>query len=53
MYKIQVCVSNSKEVCFADMSSDSEEGSHLRLIELVYHSILGWRVIEKRKRMSI
>ena len=32
-----------------EMCSDSEAGSYLRLIDFVYHSTLGLRVIKKRK----
>jgi len=32
------------------MCSGSEAGSYLRLIDLVYHSTLGLRVIKKKKR---
>jgi len=32
------------------MCSGSEEGSYLRLIEFVYHSTLGLRVIKKKRR---
>jgi len=32
------------------MCSGSEEGSYLRLIDLVYHSALGLRVIKKKKK---
>jgi len=35
------------------MSSGSEEGSYLRLIDFVYHSTLGLRVIKKRKRKQV
>jgi len=31
------------------MCSGSEEGSYLRLIDFVYHSTLGLRVIKKKK----
>ena len=34
---------------FTDMCSDSEAGSHLRLIDFVYRSTLGLRVIKKRR----
>ena len=30
----------------------SEEGSYVRLIDFVYHSTLGWRVIRKKKRAA-
>ena len=33
---------------FAEMCSGSKTGSYLRLIDLVYHSTLGLRVIKKR-----
>ena len=33
---------------FAEMCSGSEEGSYLRLIDFVYHSTLGVRVIKKK-----
>jgi len=32
------------------MGSGSEAGSYLRLIDFVYHSTLGLRVIKKRRR---
>jgi len=32
------------------MRSGSEAGSYLRLIDFVYHSTLGLRVIKKRRR---
>jgi len=34
---------------FTEMCSGSEAGSYLRLIEVVHHSTLGWRVIKKKK----
>jgi len=34
---------------FAEMCSGSEAGSYLRLIDFVYHSTLGLRVIKKKK----
>jgi len=36
--------------CFTEMCSGSEEGSYLRLIDFVYHSTLGLRVIKKKKK---
>ena len=33
-----------------EMCSGSEEGSYLRLIDFVYHSTLGLRVIKKKKK---
>ena len=35
---------------FTEMCSGSEAGSHLRLIDVVYHSTLGLRVIKKKKK---
>jgi len=35
---------------FTEMCSDSEAGSYLRLIDFVYHSTLGLRVIKKKKK---
>ena len=35
---------------FTEMCSGSEAGSYFRLIDFVYHSTLGLRVIEKKKR---
>jgi len=32
------------------MCSGSEAGSYVRLIDFVYHSTLGWRVIKKKKK---
>jgi len=37
---------------FTEMCSGSEEGSYLRLIDFVYHSTLGWRVIKKKKKKT-
>ena len=33
-------------------NSGSEAGTYLRLIEFVYHSTLGWRVIKKKKKIE-
>jgi hypothetical protein len=33
--------------------SGSEAGSYLRLIDFVYHSILGLRVIQKKKKKEL
>jgi len=35
---------------FTEICSGSEAGSYLRLIDFVYHSTLGLRVIKKKKR---
>ena len=42
------CTPHSSEMC-----SGSEAGSYLRLIDFVYHSTLGLRVIKKKKRHHI
>ena len=34
------------------MCSGSEVGSYLRLMDFVYHSTLGLRVIKKKKKQS-
>ena len=34
---------------FTEMCSGSKTGSYLRLIDLVYHSTIGLRVIKKKK----
>ena len=36
---------------FTEMCSGSKAGSYFRLIDLVYHSTLGLRVIKKRRRL--
>ena len=38
---------------FTEMCSGFEAGSYLRLIDFVYHSTLGLRVIKKKKKKSI
>jgi len=38
---------------FTEMCSGSEAGSYLRLIDVVYHSTLGLRVIKKKKKRSL
>jgi len=35
---------------FTEMCSGSEAGSYLRLIDFVFHSTLGLRVIKKREK---
>ena len=37
---------------FTEMCSGSEEGSYLRLMDFVYHSTLGLRVIKKKKKIQ-
>ena len=37
-------------VYFTEMCSGSEAGSYLRLIDFVYHSTLGVRVLKKKKK---
>ena len=52
---LRVCVrrsSQSENNNFTEMCSGSEAGSHLRLIDFVYHSILGLRVIKKKRRSA-
>ena len=36
---------------FTEISSGSEAGSYLRLIDCVYHSTLGLREIKKKRRV--
>jgi len=38
---------------FTEMCSGSEAGSYVRLIDFVYHSTLGWRVIKKKKKDGV
>ena len=40
-------------VNFTEMCSGSEAGSYLRLIDFVYHSTLGLRVIMKKKKVGV
>ena len=37
---------------FTEMCSSSEAGSYLRLIDFVYHSTLGLKVIKKEKKIG-
>jgi len=37
---------------FTEMCSGSEAGSYLRLIDFVYHSTLGLRVIKKKRPLG-
>ena len=37
---------------FFQMCSGSEAGSYLRLVDVVYHSTLGLRVIKKKRRVA-
>ena len=37
---------------FTEMRSGSEAGSYLRLIDFVYHSTLGLRVIKKKRSIT-
>jgi len=46
--RVQCVVSAYTEAL--QMCSGSEEGSYLRLIDFVYHSTLGLRVIKKKRR---
>jgi len=38
---------------FTYMCSNSEAGSYLRLIEFIYHSTLGLRVIKRKKKKGM
>ena len=38
---------------FTEMCSGSEAGSYLRLIDSVYHSTIGSRVIKKKKKVGL
>jgi len=38
---------------FTEMCSGSQAGSYLRLIDFVYHSTLGVRVIKKKKKTKL
>ena len=44
------CSSQFENNYFTEMCSGSEAGSYLRLIDFVYHSTLGLRVIQKKRR---
>ena len=37
---------------FTEMCSGSEAGSYLRLVDCVYHSTLGLRVMKKKKKAT-
>jgi hypothetical protein len=43
-------VSQFENKYFMEMCSGFKAGSYLRLIDFVYHSTLGWRLIKKRRR---
>jgi len=47
-YDLPVAVLNY----FTEMCSGSEAGSYLRLLDFVYYSILGLRVIKKQKKIQ-
>jgi len=38
---------------FTEMCSGSEAGSYLRLMDFMYHSTLGLRVIKKKKSLGV
>jgi len=42
-----------KDNYFAEMCSGSEAGSYLGLVDSVYHSSLGFRVIKKKSEDSL
>ena len=54
-----VCASNQTEsvrtssLTESEICSGSEAGSYLRLIDFVYHSTLGLRVIKRREEVSV
>jgi len=45
--------SQSENNCFTEMCSGSEAGSYLRIIDFVYDSTLGLRVIKKKKKKVV
>jgi len=46
------CCSKVKNNYFTEMCSGSEAGSYLRLMDFVYHSTLGLRVIKNNKKVQ-
>ena len=50
MGEVPLHISQSENKYFTEMCSGSEAGSYLRLIDFVYHSTLGFRLIKKKKR---
>ena len=47
-----MCTYLGENNLFKEMCSNSEASSCLRIIDFVYHSMLGLRVIKKEKEMS-
>jgi len=45
--------SQFKNNYFTEMCSGSEAGSYLRLIDFVYHSTLGLRVINQKRNAGV
>jgi len=50
--RTRICSSQFENNYFTEMCSGSEAGSYLRLIDFVYHSTLGLRVIKKKKKKT-
>jgi len=50
MGEVPLDSSQSEDNYFTEMCSGSEAGSYLTLIDFVYHSTLGVRVIKEKKR---
>jgi len=44
---------HQRELCARSQPRSCEAGSYLRLIDFVYHSTLGVRVIEKKKKIRV
>ena len=51
-HEFRVSKTSSSMHYFTEMCSGSEAGSYLRLIDFVYHSTLGLRVIKKKKKFK-
>ena len=49
-YSLDLTVIQPENNYFTEMCSGSEAGSYLRLMDFVYHSTLGVRVIRKKRR---
>jgi len=47
------CSSQFENNYFTEMCSGSEAGSYLRLIDWMYHSTLGLKVIKKKKKSQM
>ena len=54
-FSVEMMLEVTSKACVSSCSPDlhsSEEGSYLRLIDFVYHSTLGLRVIKKKKKIT-